>query len=281
MSAAETAVFSPSAAWTAAAEPDFVAAANERLAGADIPTILRWAAERFPGRVAMTTAFGYSGMVLLHHAVQHMPEMKVYFVDTGFHFPETLEFAERIRREWGLNVETLRPVLTRAELEDRLGAEPWKTDANACCEYCKVAPLFECLRHCDAWVSAIRRDQTGKRNGIRIVEITSSSMLKLSPMAQWTSQEAWQYIRRHKLPYHPLHDRGYPSIGCRPCSAPVPEGGHERQGRWPFSNKVECGLHFPDDDEQVRRSGRGSGAGAQIAPLIPKLPAVEYTERFP
>lgn len=221
-----------------------LAEANERLANADTMTILKWAKETFQDDIAMTTAFGYSGLVLLHQALQVMPDLKIYFIDTGFHFPETLEFCEKIRKEWNLNLEVYQPLATREELKVKVGEVPYEVNADLCCHYCKVEPLLRFIHEKTAWLSGIRRDQSEYRAGVEIIELDGRGVLKISPMVAWTREQTWDYIREHNMLYHPLHDEGYPSIGCQPCTAPVREGGNERDGRWPFMQKMECGIHL-------------------------------------
>lgn len=223
---------------------DTLAKANERLANADVMTILRWAEETFGDDAGMMTAFGYSGLVLLHHALQVMPDMKIYFIDTGFHFPETIAFRDEISRKWHLNLETIKPMTSRAEVEKRISKEPYKTNADLCCHYCKVEPLLRVIHTKSAWLSGIRRDQNVTRAGIEPIELDGRGVIKVSPMTTWTRERTWGYLREHKLPYHPLHDKGFPSIGCMPCTAPVAKGGGERDGRWPFMLKTECGIHL-------------------------------------
>jgi len=221
-----------------------LADANEKYSNADIMTILRWTYESFGNDVGMTTAFGYSGLVLLYHALQIMPDMKVYFIDTGFHFPETLQFCEWITNEWSLNLEVIKPHTTKEELYSRIGDEPYRINADLCCMYCKMEPLLRVIHTKKAWLSGIRRDQSESRAGIDVIELDGRGVIQISPMANWTGEQTWQYIKENDLPYHPLHDKSYPSIGCAPCTLPVKNGGNERDGRWPFMQKMECGIHL-------------------------------------
>jgi len=223
----------------------FLRDANEQLQDKDVISILEWAKDAFGGdRISMTTAFGYSGLVLLHHVLSLMPDIQIYFIDTGFHFKETLGFCERITKEWDLNLKVLHPEITMGELVDKLGPQPYEENPELCCHYCKVEPLLKILNNHLVWLSGIRRDQSRTRAEIEIIELDGRGKIKLSPLAFWTQKKTWQYIREHDLLYHPLHDKGYLSIGCEPCTIPVEKGGDERDGRWPFMQKMECGIHL-------------------------------------
>jgi phosphoadenosine phosphosulfate reductase len=221
-----------------------LAEANKRLANADSMTVLEWTRDTFGDEVGMTTAFGYSGLALLHQALQIMPELKIYFIDTGFHFAETLEFSEQLTEEWKLNLDVLRPFATKEEVEERVGKEPHRVNADLCCHYCKVEPLLRVIHSRTAWLSGIRRDQNRTRAGIQPIELDGRGVIKISPMGAWTKEQTWDYIREHNISCSPLHDKGYLSIGCKPCTTPVGKGGDERDGRWPFMLKTECGIHL-------------------------------------
>jgi|GEM_PF-915545 len=235
---------------------DELARANRDLATADILTILRWANDTFPDNIAMTTAFGYSGLVLLHHAIQVIPDMPVYFIDTGWHFPETLEFCERLQSEWDLNLKTVTPAMPKDRLLEEVGPKPYNSNPDLCCHHCKVEPLLRFIHTSTAWLSGIRRDQIKTRAGLEIVEIDGRGVVQISPMANWTREQAWSYIRQHELPYHPLHDRGYSSVGCAPCILPDTAGGDERDARWPFMMKLDSGILLVDEEDTVTERPR-------------------------
>ena len=225
--------------------PLFLKEANEMLQDKDVMTILTWAKDTFGmNEISMTTAFGYSGIVLLHHVIAIMPRIQLYFIDTGFHFQETLEFCDFIQKKWDLNLTILHPELTRDALTQKLGDQPYETNPDLCCHYCKVEPLLNVLPNHLIWLSGLRRDQSRTRAEIEIIEVDGRGKIKLSPLAFWSREQTWDYIKDHGLPYHPLYDQGYPSIGCEPCTVPVDEGGDERDGRWPFMQKMECGIHL-------------------------------------
>ncbi|MBN1555740.1 MAG: phosphoadenylyl-sulfate reductase [Phycisphaerae bacterium] len=217
---------------------------SDELRDGSVLDIIRRAVESFGEGLGFMTALGYSGIVLLHHILQVKPDIEAHFIDTGFHFPETLAFLERLREEWKVNFVVVRPTMTREELTERMGPEPWRVNADLCCHHMKVEPLLRVIHDKAAWLSAIRRDQSATRAGVDVVELDGRGVLKINPLAYWTSEQVWEYIRKHNLPYHPLHDEGFPSIGCLPCTAPVQPGEHERSGRWNSMPKLECGLHL-------------------------------------
>jgi phosphoadenosine phosphosulfate reductase len=227
----------------------FLAEARENLADADVLTILKWTKDTFGDNIAMTTAFGYSGLVLIHHALQIVPNLKIYFIDTGYHFKETIDFCKKIVKEWNLNLEIIKPTLDKNQIGKIVGKLAYKTNPDLCCHYCKVEPLLRILHKHPAWISGLRRDQSKTRSGIDIIEVDGRGTIKIYPMAYWTKEQTWKYIKKHNIPYHPLHDKNYPSIGCEPCTAPVGEGGDERNGRWPDMQKLECGIHLHNNDK--------------------------------
>lgn len=208
--------------------------------------ILRWAYETFGDRVALSTAFGPSGVALMHLAARVNPGARVFFIDTGFHFDETLEMAERVQRRLAVSVEILRPDLTVAEQAERFGDELYVVDPDRCCAMRKVEPTRRMLAGLDAWITGLRRDQGPTRADTPILDVRpvdGRTVYKISPLARWTRKDVWRHIFTHDLPYNPLHDQGYPSVGCAPCTRPVEAGGDERAGRWAGRSKTECGLH--------------------------------------
>jgi phosphoadenosine phosphosulfate reductase len=209
--------------------------------------ILAWAVKIYGERLAMATAFGAEGCVLLDMLAQLGALAKLPFIfnlETGYQFPETLALRERIQERYGLTVHFVRPKETVEQMEARFGGPIYHTNPDKCCRLRKIVPLRKVLKDFDAWVSAIRRDQTPDRAQAGIVEWDSKfGLVKISPLANWTREDVWAYIRTHNVPYNPLHDRGYPSIGCWPCTRPVREGEDERAGRWAGLQKTECGLH--------------------------------------
>jgi phosphoadenosine phosphosulfate reductase len=217
---------------------------SSRLETATPEEILRWAWETYGEGLTMATAFGAEGCVLLAMLSQIAPQVRVFNLETGYQFPETLALRERIRERYGITVEYVRPEETVAQMEARFGGPIYRTRPEECCRLRKIEPLKRALSGYTAWISAIRRDQTRDRAQAAIVEPDPKfGLVKISPLANWTKREVWKYIFDHDVPYNPLHDQGYPSIGCFPCTRPVAVGQDERAGRWAGSSRTECGLH--------------------------------------
>jgi len=212
---------------------------NEWLENASPEEIIGWALEIFGADVVASSSFQTQSVPLLHIISQTCAALPILFVDTGYHFPETLQFRDALCRAWGLNVHTIGPALAFAGA----GSPPAPCDPDRCCHLRKVAPMQQALRRYRAWITGIRRDQTVHRRGVRVLEPQPGGLLKINPLAHWTRQDAQAYIRRHNLPAHPLYRQGYRSVGCAPCTRPVMAGDDERAGRWAGRNKTECGLH--------------------------------------
>jgi phosphoadenosine phosphosulfate reductase len=223
-----------------------IAEANERLAGASPHDALRWAAERFRPRLLMATAFGAEGCCILHMLAEVAPDTRVINLETGYQFPETLELRERVKARYGIEVEYVRPEQTVAEYEAEHGGPLHVLRPDQCCHDRKVLPLRRAVEQIAplAWISAIRKDQTADRGRADLVEWDRKfNLTKLNPLLNWTKHDVWGFIAKHDVPYNPLHDRDYPSIGCWPCTRPVAAGEDDRAGRWAGKVKKECGLH--------------------------------------
>jgi phosphoadenosine phosphosulfate reductase len=221
-----------------------IAAANSLLEGATARRILRWAVEQFHPHLTMATAFGAEGCCLLHLLAEIEPNVRVFNLDTGYQFPETLELRERIRQRYGIEVELVRPELTVAEYETRHGGPLYGLRPDQCCHERKVVPLRRALHGHDAWISAIRRDQTADRARADVVEWDATfGLVKINPLLDWSRRDVWSFILAHDVPYNPLHDEGFPSIGCWPCTRRTEAGEDERAGRWAGTARKECGLH--------------------------------------
>ncbi len=222
-------------------------AISESLEGCSPEEILRWAVETYHPHLTMATAFGAEGCVLLAMLAQiepHGRDVRVFNLETGYQFAETLALREQIREQYGIEVEYVRPTETVEEMERRFGGPIHGTRPDECCRIRKIEPLRQAVKGYHAWFSAIRRDQTPDRRRAGIVEWDEKfNLVKISPLANWTSGDVWAYIRINEVPYNPLHDQGYPSIGCRPCTRAVQVGEDERAGRWSNFAKLECGLH--------------------------------------
>ncbi len=237
---------------TQVAEPPVIArtlgaelvAAAERLEGAHPADVLSWAFSRFGGRIAIATGFGAEGMALIDIAARVLVRPRVFFIDTGFLFEETYELRRRIEDRYGIEIEAVDPAMTPESQADAFGDRLWSIDPDLCCRIRKTDPLRDRLSDLDAWVTAIRRDQTRFRATARAVEWDLRwGLVKVNPLASWTRTEIWSHILENKVPYNPLHDKGFPSIGCTHCTRAVAEGEDERAGRWAGRTKTECGLH--------------------------------------
>jgi phosphoadenosine phosphosulfate reductase len=212
--------------------------------------VLRWAVGRFAPRFTMATAFGPEGMVLIHMLAEIAPETPVFNLDTGYQFRETLELRERVKQRYGIAVELKRPESTVEQYEALHGGPVYRKNPDQCCHDRKLRVLHAAIRGMHAWASAIRRDQSPDRARAAIVGWDKRfGLVKVSPLANWTKQDVWKLITDHDIPYNPLHDQGYPSIGCWPCTRPVLFGDDERAGRWSGFAKTECGLHSLDENK--------------------------------
>jgi phosphoadenosine phosphosulfate reductase len=230
--------------------PDEIAAANRRLEGAPADVILRWAVGKFFPRLTMATAFGPEGNCIIHMLAGIEKRVRIFNLDTGYQFPETLELRERIQRRYDIEVELIRPELPVAEYEEEHGGPLYSIRPDQCCHDRKVLPLRRAIVGYDAWISAIRRDQTRDRAQAEVVQWDAKfSLVKINPLLAWTKNDVWKFILEHDVPYNPLHDRNYPSIGCWPCTSPVAPGEDERAGRWAGQKKKECGLHVIEHQE--------------------------------
>lgn len=217
---------------------------NARLEKASPEEILRWAVERFAPHFTMATAFGPEGMVLIHMLAEIDPKTPIFNLDTGYQFQETLELREEVARRYGISVELKQPETTVAQYEQIHNGPLYRTRPDQCCFDRKVKVLEKAVLGMRAWASAIRRDQSPDRANAPIVGWDKKfSLVKVSPLANWTKQKVWGFISDHNVPYNPLHDQGYTSIGCGPCTRAVLLGEDERAGRWSGFAKTECGLH--------------------------------------
>ncbi|MEZ6143208.1 MAG: phosphoadenylyl-sulfate reductase [Zavarzinella sp.] len=227
-----------------------IATANTQLAGQSPEAILRWAVEQFHPKLMMATAFGAEGCCILHMLADIEKSVHVINLDTGYQFAETLELRERILQKYGIAVEMVRPDTTVEEYEAAHGGPLYVHRPDQCCLDRKVKPLRKAVVGYHAWISAIRSDQTQHRQAANIVQWDPKfQLVKVNPLLGWTKKDVWNFVVKHDVPYNPLHDQGYPSIGCWPCTAPVAEGGDERSGRWAGSQKKECGLHVIEHDQ--------------------------------
>jgi len=224
---------------------------------------LAWAFDTFGNRVAISSAFGAEGMVLIDIASRVRKDFRLFTIDTEFLFPETYSLMDRIEERYGFTIERVYPQLSPEEQERVHGATLWGREPDQCCNLRKVEPLRRKLGELDAWITSIRRDQTSARAGARKVEWdTKFGLVKVNPIADWTSKQVWNYIHQHDVPYNTLHDQDYPSIGCTHCTRAVRPGEDPRTGRWPGFAKTECGLHMIEPAaSQAERESKAAKLG--------------------
>lgn len=222
---------------------------DERFANARTEEILAWAWQRFETRAAIGTSFQGAGLVMIDLAVRAGLRFPTFTLDTGLLFPETVALKKRLEDFFGIGIESLQPDLTVEEQADINGPELWKHNPDLCCTIRKVFPLRDKLGDLDCWITGLRRQQSETRAGIGVVELyaydetAGRDIVKLNPMACWSRESVWDYLKQNRIPYNPLHDLGYRSIGCQPCTRKTVNGEGERAGRWTGFNKVECGIH--------------------------------------
>ena len=206
---------------------------------------LAWAFEKFGNSVAVSSAFGAEGMVLIDMAARIRKDFRLFTIDTEFLFSETYALMDRIEEKYGIEIEKVYSVLSPEEQERSHGLSLWNRDPDRCCNLRKVEPLQRKLKELSAWITSIRRDQTSVRSTARRIEWDSKfGLVKINPIVDWTSKQVWRYIHDHDVPYNALHDQDYPSIGCTHCTRAVKPGEDARAGRWPGFSKTECGLHM-------------------------------------
>jgi phosphoadenosine phosphosulfate reductase len=206
--------------------------------------VLHWAFQTFGDAVAISSAFGAEGMVVIDVASRLRENFRLFTLDTEFLFPETYNLMDRVEQKYGITIERVLPLLSPEEQERALGSALWQRDPDRCCNTRKVEPLRRKLGELQAWITSIRRDQTAARASTGKIEWDEKfGRVKINPLADWSSKQVWQYIREHDIPYNALHDRSYPSIGCTHCTRAVRAGENPRAGRWAGYSKTECGLH--------------------------------------
>ena len=229
-------------------EPE-IARLNQRFQTSGTEDVLAWAWDRFGKRAAIGTSFQGAGLVIMHLAKQRQFGFPVFTLDTGLLFKETVELKKQLEDFFGFPIESCVPDLTVEQQAAAHGAALWERDPDLCCAMRKVLPLQNKLAELDCWITGLRRQQSETRTVIGIVEAYASGdaagrgIIKLNPMANWQRDAVWSYLREHRIPYNPLHDQGYHSIGCWPCTRKTGEGENERAGRWTGFNKLECGIH--------------------------------------
>jgi phosphoadenosine phosphosulfate reductase len=221
-----------------------IRSASRHLKDARPEEVLSWALSYFGERIAIATGFGAEGAALIDMAAKIQADPNIFFLDTGFLFPETYDLRRRIEDRYGVSIRAFRPRLTAEKQAQQYGPELWSRLPDLCCGLRKIEPLREALEGLDAWATAIRSDQTPARASAQEVEWDERyNLVKVNPLVRWTKRQVWQYILKNDVPYNPLHDQGYLSIGCTHCTRAVRQGEDDRSGRWSGHAKTECGLH--------------------------------------
>ena len=196
-------------------------------------------------RVCITSSFQAEDMIVTQLLKNRMPDVPVLFLDTGYHFPQTYEYRDRMTRQWSLNVVNVLPEQTVAEQESAFGIL-YRSEPTRCCQFRKVEPLMRALEPFDVWFTGLRREQSPTRKNLRKLELhrppTGRNLWKVSLLADWNWEQVWQYAIANAIPHLPQYDEGYLSIGCQPCTALPSDPNNPRSGRW-GGTKLECGIH--------------------------------------
>ena len=227
--------------------PDDLAALNQSLEGQAPAKILEIALEKYAPHIILACSFGAEDVVLLDMMLRINPQSVLFYLDTDFLFPETYALRDRIIKHYQLQDEQIiqmKSKLNPAEQATQHGEGLWLRNSDLCCQLRKIEPLTRVLKDYAAWITGIRRDQSPTRAHAGIVEWDAKfGLVKFNPLATWSGEQVWDYIRTQNVPYNELHDQHFPSIGCTHCTAPVMPGEDPRSGRWNSSTKTECGLH--------------------------------------
>lgn len=212
--------------------------------------ILRWAVDTFYPDLSLACSFGgTSGMVLLDMVMQINPNVEVFYLDTDFLFPETYDVVKRTSERYGFSPKAYKSLLTPEQQAQQYGEALWARNPDQCCALRKVEPNKRAMEGKRAWITGIRRDQAKNRGAIGLVEWDSQfNLVKVNPLAAWNERQVWTYIVEQDVSYNPLHDQGYPSIGCTYCTKPVNPGDDPRSGRWADFDKTECGIHLEGEE---------------------------------
>lgn len=217
--------------------------AAEQFETSSAEEVIAFGVEKFPN-ITLACSFGAEDVVLVDILHKISPKSDVFYLDTNLHFQETYETRDRLEQFYGKKFVQVSPKLTLEEQATQLGDELWKSDPNKCCGIRKVDPLVNILSQYEAWITGIRRDQAPTRASSKKVEYdVKFGLVKFNPLASWTSEDVWKYIKNNNIIYNSLHDNYYPSIGCEKCTRQVFPGEDPRAGRWSGFEKTECGLH--------------------------------------
>lgn len=226
---------------------------NARLEKASPQEILEWAIKTYSPDVAITSSFGAQSAAILHMAVQIDPNVRVHTVDTGFLFPETHDFIKKVTKLLNLNLTTF---TTKMDVEafKRENAHLPEDHPDYCCGDFKVEATERALDGLKCWIAGVRRSQAQTRAQTPHVELLESGLIKVAPLASWTDKDIYQYMKEHDLPFHPLWEQGYTSIGCYPCTRKPLDPNDPRSGRWAGQSKTECGIHFIGKNKPKEKS---------------------------
>lgn len=207
--------------------------------------VLEWAFGTFGGAVAISSAFGVEGMALIDMASRVQKSFRLFTLDTEFLFPETYNLMDQVEQKYGIAIEKVYPLISPESQKRVYGPALWQRNPDQCCDLRKLEPLRRKLHELRAWITSIRRDQTAARADAGKIEWDRKfTLVKVNPIADWSSKQVWQYVREHDVPFNPLHEQNYPSIGCAHCTRAVRPEENPRAGRWAGSSKTECGLHM-------------------------------------
>ena len=247
---------SRSSEWT----PERLARVARSLEGAPVEEVLQWAVDNFSPDLCLATSFGPQSIVLMHQVSKICPETLVFYLDTELLFPETYALRDELSRRFGLQFKRLTPEHTVEQQAERHGPRLWARSPDQCCRLRKVLPLRRFLADKRAWITGVRNGQSTLRaQAPRIEWDAANAVVKLNPIVRWTGSQVWDYIQENDLPCNPLHEKGFSSIGCQPCTRAVLPGEDLRAGRWPGFAKSECGIHSGSRVVQI-----GSGAEKSV-----------------
>lgn len=223
---------------------------NIRFENSHPDEILSGSYKEFGGGMVLGTGFGSSGVLLIHKVVTKKIPIRIFYLDTNLLFRETYTLRDELQDRFDIKIDRISPQLSLEDQAEKVGEMLWESDPDKCCYLRKVLPLKSYLSNKQAWVTGVRRSQTTAREQTQVFEWDPlNEVVKINPLAKWDSEDVWAYIKQHDLPYNPLHDQGYPTIGCIPCTEPA-ESENERSGRWKNMSKTECGIHLPSQNFQ-------------------------------
>jgi phosphoadenosine phosphosulfate reductase len=217
---------------------------NSYFSNRPLDDLLWWCLSTFGDKITQVTSFGPTGMIILDRLAKLSPGIRVITIDTNFLFEETYSFMDQIQRRYPIQLDIRQASLTPEAQAQVYQPNLWQANPDLCCYLRKVIPLGEALQGVDAWITGLRRDQSPTRMALPLVSWDAKyNLVKINPLAHWTRDQVWAYILINNIPYNPLHNRGYASIGCTHCTCPIINPLNERSGRWQGHPKIECGIH--------------------------------------